>query len=534
MLVSEDVWRQCRQRPGLEFAPQGPRALKGLDEPVWVYEIGPPAETPVPESEAPATEVVDKARSLAVLPFEVIGQSGDAAILSSGLHNDLLTELSRVPALTVISRTSVMGYRETTKPVRQIARELNVGTIIEGSVQSAGQRIRLNIQAIDGLRDIHRWAEHYDRELTTENLFVIQTELTQRIVESLHAELAPGQTGSEAGPPTNDLHAYRLAVEGRMQFDLKTEAGFLHAIELFEEAVDLDPSFGLAWVGLADSLALMEDYGYGDRDVLLARADKAVRRALEIIPDSAEAHTSLSLLLLIQQDAPGAIRELERAIQLQPGYADAHTWLCWLSLLVGRSVVARKSAERAVELNPVSAEAVSNLAHACLAAGDLGRALVEAKRAGKLSPFYTTPTFYEGIALYEQGRFAEARSILTPLSSAVAGVRTVPWAGIGPDVILALAHVGEGNPDQARSILAGIDAVAFPFAAGVVQAALGEIERAFETFRTVDEMDAWPSLVIHHYHRALEQRVRNDPRFEDLLDVAYRSWRMQPPGGVVA
>ncbi|MGH7572366.1 MAG: adenylate/guanylate cyclase domain-containing protein [Gemmatimonadota bacterium] len=534
VMVSEDVWRQCRQRPDLEFAPLGTRALEGLDEPVWVYEVAPPSETPVPESGTSAREGGERARSLAVLPFEVVGQSGDAAILASGLHSDLLTELSKVPALTVISRTSVMGYRDTSKPVPRIARELNVGTIIEGSVQSAGNRIRLNVQVIDGVRDIHRWAEHYDRELTTENLFAIQTELTQRIVESLHAELAPRQVAANAGPPTADLHAYRLAVEGRMQFDLKTEAGFLRAIELFEEAVELDPSFGLAWVGLADSLALMEDYGYGDGEALLSRADKAVRRALELVPDSAEAHTSLGLLLLTHQDAPGAFREFERAIQLQPGYADAYTWHCWLSLVVGRGDVARKSAEQAVELNPVSAEAVSNFSHSCIAVGDLEKALVEARRAGTLSPSYTTPVFYEGITLYELGRFAEARSVLAPLSFAAAGELTVPWAGLGPDATLALAHIGDGDSDAARTILGEIDPAVFPFAAGVVHAALGEIEPALEAFRSVGEMSAWPSLAIHHYHRSVWLRVREDPRFENLLDVAYRSWRMQPPRGAAA
>ena len=533
VLVSEDVWRQCRQRPELQFTPLGPRVLEGLDEPTWVYEVAPPTEPPLTDSETgTASEGVEKARSLAILPFEVVGKSDDAAILAAGLHNDLLTELSKVPALTVISRTSAMGYRDTHKPVPRIARELNVGTIIEGSVQSAGNRVRLNVQLIDGRQDIHRWAEHYDRELTTENLFAIQTELTQRIVESLHAELAPQQVAPSVGPPTDNLDAYRLAVEGRMQFDLKTEAGFLRAIELFEEAVDLDPGFGLAWVGLAGSLALMEDYGYGNRQVLLSRADKAVRRALELIPDSAEAHTSLGLLLLTQQDAPGAIREFERAIQLQPAYADAHTWHCWLSLLVGRGDVAQKSAERAVELNPVSAEAVSNLSHSCLAIGELEKALVEARRAGKLSPSYTTPVFYEGIALYELGRFAEARAVLTPLSVPVAGELTVPWAGLGPDVTLALAQVGGGDCDAARGILAGIDAVAFPFAAGLVHAALGEIEQAFEAFRRVNEMSAWPSLAIHHHYRTVWQPVRDDPRFENLLEVAYRSWRMEPPRGV--
>jgi Flp pilus assembly protein TadD len=316
-----------------------------------------------------------------------------------------------------------------------------------------------------------------------------------------------------------------------MQFDLKTETGFLRAIDLFQEAIERDPGFGLAWVGLADSLGLMEDYGYGDSEALLSRADKAVRRALELVPDSAEAHTSLGLLLLINQDGSGGIREFERAIQLQPGYADAHTWHCWLSLLLGRGDVALKSAERAVKLNPVSAEAVSNLAHSHLAIGEPEKALVEARKARELSPSYTTAGFYEGLALYDLGRFAEARSILAPLSVAVAGELTVPWAGRGPDATLALAHVGSGDRDGARDILAEIDAVAYPFAAGLIHAALSEIEQAFDAFGRVDEMSAWPSLAIHHHYRSIWQLLRDDLRFEDLLAVAYRSWRIEPHAG---
>jgi tetratricopeptide (TPR) repeat protein len=385
------------------------------------------------------------------------------------------------------------------------------------------------VQLIEARQDIHRWAEYYDREVNTENLFGIQTELTQRIVESLHAELAPQKVAPRGAPPTGNMDAYRLAVQGRMLFDLKTEAGFLRAIELFEKAAALDPGFGLAWVGLADSLALMEDYGYGDSRVLLSRADKSVRRALELVPDSAEAHTSFGLLLLTKQDGPGGIREFERAIQLQPGYADAHTWHCWLTLLIGRGDVALKSAERGVELNPVSAEAVSNLAHSYLATGEPEKALVEARRARDLSPSYTTADFYEGLALYDLGRFAEAQSVLAPLSVSVAGELTVPWAGRGPDATLALSHVGKGDRDGARTILAEIDAVAHPFATGLVHAALAEIEEAFAAFRRVEEMSAWPSLAIHHHYRTVWQRVREDHRFESLLAVAYRSWRMEPP-----
>jgi tetratricopeptide (TPR) repeat protein len=188
-----------------------------------------------------------------------------------------------------------------------------------------------------------------------------------------------------------------------------------------------------------------------------------------------------------------------------------------------------KSAARAVDLNPVSAEAVSNLAHSYLAIGEAEKALVEARKASELSSSYTTAPFYEGLALYELGRFMEARSVLTPLSVRGAGELSVPWAGYGPDATLALAHAGSGDLDGARAILADIDASAYPFPVGLVLAALGEIEPSFEAFGKVGEMSAWPTLAVHHHYRAVWRHVRDDPRFEDLRVRAYRSWNVDPP-----
>jgi TolB-like protein/class 3 adenylate cyclase len=172
----------------------GEHDLRGIERPERVHQLVaprlrrdfPPLELPG----GPGGERVEDARSVAVLPFEVVGSGEDAEFLASGLHSDLLTELSKVPELTVISRTSVLGYRGTDAPIPRIARELDVGTVIEGAVQAVGSRIRMTVQLIDGIHDAHRWAESYDRELTTENLFDIQTELAKHITESLHAELS--------------------------------------------------------------------------------------------------------------------------------------------------------------------------------------------------------------------------------------------------------------------------------------------------------------------------------------------------------
>ena len=529
ILVSEDLWRQCRQRPELDFASRGRQPVKGLDEPIWVYELSPPDQSSAVMASAAHDETGAPDRSLAVLPFEVLGTGDEAAFLASGIQNDLLTELSKVPDLTVISRTSVMGYRGTEKPIPWIARELNVGTVIEGTVQSAGNRVRLTVQLIDGKTDIHRWADYFDRELTTESLFEIQTELTERIVESLHAELVTRDSQPDSRPATGSMEAYRLVVEGRMQFDRKTEEGLGRAIELFQRSVETDPGYGLAWVGLADSLAMMADYGYGDRDALIEEATAAADRALQLLPDSAAPHTSLGLIAEAVQDAPTALREYELTIELEPNHADAHSWHAWVSLVVGRGEQGLASATRSVELNPLSAEAVSNLALSFLAVGDPARALIETRRAGGLSEGFTGATYYEGLALYDLGRFEEAVSVLTPLSLIAAGELTAPWASMGPDAALALAQIAASQRTKAVETLRSIDPDEYPFETGIVHAGLGDREAAFAHFSRVDNAPYGPALMFHHHFGNVWAGLREDPRLAQLAETIYGSWKVEPP-----
>lgn len=496
--------RILQQDPGLEFGSDAPAAGSTI------------------------AEEAESARSVAVLPFDVLGGTEDAELLALGLHNDLLTELSRDPGLKVISRTSVLGYQGTTEPIPMIARELGVGTILEGTVQSAGRRLRLTVQLIDATRDAHRWADNYDRELTTENLFAIQTELAHQIASSLSAELLPsGRVTASAGPPTESLEAYRLAAKARQQFDVKTEDAFLRATELYREAIELDPAYVDAWVGLADALASTEAYGHGDRHELLPRAERAVHRALALDPDSAAARTSLGVLRMTYQDGPASLRELDRAIELQPSYADAYTWHTWVSLLVGRKEQAFDSALRSVELDPLSVEPPAHLALAHAAMGDPEEGLDAVRRARALSP-YTTASLYEGICLCELGRYEEARDVLEPLTVGATGELRVPWAGHGPDVTYALALSRLGEADAAGAVLDDIDPERFPFATGLVQLGMGEVDRAAESFGRVERLTAWPCLALHHYHADVWHGIADTDPYRDLVRTAYRSWGIDP------
>jgi len=485
--------------------------------------VAPPRQTPDarPDSgAAPAPAQLDS-RAVAVLPFTIIGGSSDAELMAVGLHNDLITELSRMGGLTVISRASVMGYRDSGRKVPDIGRELNAGTLILGTLQSAGTRVRVTAQLVDATDDTQRWAERFDRQLSAETLFDIQTELSQRIVASLCSQLGAGAVLEAGRLQTEDMDAYRLQTQGRMLLDQRTEDGLRRAVVCCEQALDRDPGYALAWVGLADALALKASYGYVDRSAAIDRAVEAAERALEIDPALGAAHASLGLCHSLRTSGRQAERDFLKAIELQPGYADAHNWLSYYYLLTGRAAEALPRARRAVELNPLSAEAVSNLLLAHLAQGDFERALAEARRTGELSPGWSSAPFFESLVLYELGRFDEVRRLLDGLD--------VEWTGKGAQATLALAHVGAGEHEAARLVLAEIDAAPDPFAAGLVRLALGEVEAAFERFSAVERLTDWPSLAVHHLYDRVWAPVRSDARFDALMAVAYRSYELSPP-----
>lgn len=456
--------------------------------------------------------------SIAVLPFNNLSETHDAGAFTAGLHDDLLTELSNVSALTVIARASVLPYRDTDKSVQEIAGELGVGTLLEGAVQTSGGRLRLNVQLIDASTGAHLWAERYDRELSTDSVFDIQAELVKKIAGSLQAELPRRDRAAiDSAKPTADLEAYRLHAQGRRWLDERMETPLRDAADYFRRATEQDPTYVLAWVGLADALSLLHDYGYEDAENVLPRAEDAIHRALELDAGLPEAYTSLGLLRSNRREGPAAVQAFERAIELRPGYADAHNWLGWTYQCLGRREKALESAKRAVALNPLSQEAISNLSVSFLANGEADDALREARRVREIEPDWTTGAFYEGLALYRLGRFDEACSVLRDLS--------VPWVGSGPRAALALARVGSGDEAGADELLVEFEKAGDSFSVGLIQAARGETGRAFDAFgKVADWSEYWPTLSVHLYYPDVLGPLEADPRFNAIVHEVNRSW----------
>ena len=461
------------------------------------------------------------ARSIAVLPFETLGRQ-EATTFTDGVHGDLLTRLSHIADLSVISRTSVMRYRTLEKPLPSIAADLGVVWIVHGEVQETDDQVQVSARLVNAGTDRQVWAESYRRELTAANLFEIQAEITRQIVRALESQLSPQEEQQVDRTPTENLEAYRLYTQGREQLDQRTEEGMRRALDYFERTITADPSYALAWVGLADALSLLHDYGYAEGASVLPRAEDAVLRALELNPESAEAHASLGLLHSQHHKGPAAVRELTRSVELRPSYAEAHNWLSWVRQLLGHRKEGLESAKRSVELDPLSPEAVSNLSLSYLANGDYENALAEARRVDELQTSWGTGRFYEGLSLFHLGRFAEAITVLENLAA--------PWAGSGPLATLALAHAASGDTAEARKLLAQIEDSGDSFAAGLVLAALGEEDEAFDAFQAVSPLSSWPTLSVHHLYKDVWGPLQHDPRYQELVREVARDWELEPSG----
>lgn len=462
-------------------------------------------------------------RRVAVLPFDRLGTGQELEIFAGGLHQDLLTRLARVGGLQVISRASVMQYRDGLGDPRGIGRDLGAGTVVDGGVQQAGERIRLHVRLVDVTEDAPRWAETYDRRLTAAEVFDIQSELAGRIVESLRGELDGDGSGRPLRPwvPTGNLEAYRLWAEGRVRMDERTETGMRRAEALFREALEHDPAYTLAWVGLADALALLYEYGHADA-AILAEAEAVARRATELDPGLGEARTSRGLIHEARHQGPEAIREYRRAVELQPSYADAYNWMSWTYQNLGMAEAAVEASRRAVPLNPLAPEVVGNLSVTLLMTGDPERALREARRARGLEPAEPTAVFYEALALQRLGRLDEAGELLEGLE--------VLWAGEGPRCTLALVHLERGDEARAREILEALEAERDWGASGLVRAAMEDLDGAFRCFARITRFPYWPAIPLHHHFPDQLSAFRADPRFSDLLARVRRFWGLEPDG----
>jgi TolB-like protein/Tfp pilus assembly protein PilF len=360
------------------------------------------------ETSSPATV---EPNTIAVLPFDNRSRQEEDRFFVEGVHDDLLTNLARIGGLKVISRTSVMRYADTTKTIPEIAAELGVAAIMEGAVQRSADTVRVNVQLIDAATDQHLWAETYDRKLSADNLFAIQSEISERIAGALHATLSPDEQRRIGDRPTDDLAAYNAYLRGRQALAMSSAEGADRALEEFRRAVNLDPEFAGAWAGLAQAAHLAFDKSDMDRPEATEIARDAVDRALALNDQLGEAYVAKSKLHALQgyparQDREAALR---RAVELSPGDAQAYLELSrLLSFRPDGRNEALDLAQRASRLDPLSNGVQTELVYALMSQGQYDIAEERLLHLVEQNPDY--PPYYRAMSSlsWNQGRIDEA------------------------------------------------------------------------------------------------------------------------------
>ncbi len=478
---------------------------------------------PTAQTEAtPADEV--KRQSIAVLPFASRSSLEEDEFFVEGIHDDLLTNLARIGSLKVISRTSMLRFKDTAKPIREIAAELGVATIMEGAVQRSGGTVRINVQLIDARNEGHLWGEIFDRELTAESLFEIQSEISEKIAAALKATLSPEERRRISDRPTDNLAAYNAYLRGRQRMARRNSTDLEQAMAEFERAVELDPQFAVAWVGLAETANLLPFYSTADRMEMLARQEQAVRRALDLNPRLGEAHLSLAAFYRDQERYEEAEAAFRRAIELSPNYATAHFWYAsFLRNWPSRYARALELIRKAAELDPLSSIIQANVADTYLTLGRFEDADRQLQRLLEMDPEFV-PAFSMHARLAElNGRFDEqvrwlrTGTELDPGRILNYAIQTLPLLNLGDQTGVAAIkktieeldreHVANGYVDALDSLYRQNYAAALE-AVNWVDSRTGRLPSNQITFGSI-------RLLSEDYRGARESFVIAEPRFFD-------------------
>ncbi len=348
--VSEMVYRNIVNKQGLDCVFIKEEKLKNIKEPIRIYELLTPWSIPLmlPQSEMPVA--ARPKTSIAVLPFFNMSNSEDQEYFSDGLTEDIITQLSKIKALKVVSRTSVMQYKKAPKHVKDIGRELDVAVILEGSVQRAGEEVRITAQLIDAITDEHLWAESYDRSV--KDIFSIQREVALAIAEVLNARLSPQETKQLDQTPTSNLEAYDLYLRGKFLVEKRSKPEVTEARELFEQAVAKDSNFANGYSGLAVTYLLASYRGYEDPVRMLWMAKKYIDLALALDSSSGESQAALGYWYHQKFDWHAAEITYRRSLDLNPNQSNVYLWLGLLLEGKGEAEEALAVYEKGCTINP--------------------------------------------------------------------------------------------------------------------------------------------------------------------------------------
>jgi TolB-like protein/Tfp pilus assembly protein PilF len=453
-------------------------------------------------------------KSIAVLPFDNLSRDPDNAFFTEGVQDEILTRLAKVADLKVIARTSTQKFKSAPENLSDIAKQLGVLNILEGSVQKANDQVRVNVQLINAMSETHLWADTYDRKLT--DIFTVESDIAKAVADALQAKLTGSEKSSIVKVPTADPEAYELYLKGRFFWNKRSGADLRKAIEYFNQAIAKDPNYSLAYSGLADSYLLLPNYGNVSTQESITPARAALKRALELDDSSAEAHASTGLLDLLEVRIEPAIIELERAIQLKPNYATAHHWLMFSHLALGHFDPAFLQARRALEVDPLSLVINSDVAWTYFCARRFDDAERQARKTLEIDPQFFRAHYYLGQVLQFKGRLADA----IPEFQKAFDLNGDP-SSLGMLGMLGQAYARNGQKEEAQKVLLRLNEEAKsryvpPYAIALVYLGLGEKERALDELERAYERGDTNYLFRVKVDPMLDD-LRGQPRFEALV-----------------
>jgi TolB-like protein/Flp pilus assembly protein TadD len=462
------------------------------------------------QSPSPKGATASKIQSLAVLPLTNLSGDPQQEYFSDGMTEALITDLAKIRALKVISRTSVVQFKQTTKPLPEIARELGVEAIVEGSVMRAGNRVRITAQLVDASTDRHLWAESYERDLS--DVLTLQSEVASAIANQIQATLTPQERSRLTASHRVNPDAHEAYLKGRYFWGQWTPEGFRKAIEYFQQATAHDPNYGAAYAGLADCYSAESEYGMVDPKDAAGKAEAAALKALQLDETLADAHVSLGLVNeKYKWDWASADRELRRAVELQPGSARAHLLYARYLAEMRRLQESIAEIKRARELDPLSAVTNATMAMIFFFSRQYDQAIDQCRATLEIDSNFLWAYHLMGEDYIEKGMYKEALAALQKSIS----------SEINPhfEAIIGYANARAGNRQEALKVITKLENTTGeyvpPTQIALIYGGLNEKDQAFALLeRAFTERD---SSLIDIYAAPYFEPLRSDARFQALL-----------------
>jgi adenylate cyclase len=483
--VSESVRDHIGKRLDLVFEDMGERRLKNIEKQIRVYNISLDAPS-CEQTDGAVSAQPEEKPSIAVLPFVNMSGDPEQEYFSDGITEDIITDLSKVSGLSVVARNTAFTYKGKPVKVPEVAKELGVDFVVEGSVRKAGSRVRVTGQLINGKDDRHVWADRYDRDLT--DIFAIQDEITHAIVEQLKVKLLPQEKKSIAQAPTDNVEAYTYYLRGRQFIQRHSKANYQLARRMFVKAAELDPVYARAYAGIADCDSFL--YLHYNAPVEIEAILAASARALALDDKLAEPHASRGLALSLRKKWNEATEEFEKAIALDPNSFEAHYLYGRACVTQGRSERAATLFEKAAENDPDDYQAFCMLTHV-----------------------------YRGLGRLQDSQNAARRGVERAKNELSVHPENARAAYLGGTTLAALGEKEQAREWAARALAIDPDDVLTQYNVACTHSLLGDLDQAFDLLERLIPKAGQEMKRGWIQHDTDLDPLRNHPRYQKILEL---------------